>query len=58
MALLGRSWDLASRHIIMVPVWVPIIIRHLLFRAPKRDFNFDNYPFGGILKGIRLEGRF
>ena len=25
---------------IMVPFWVPIIIRHLLFR----DHNFDNYP--------------
>ena len=22
---------------IMVPFWVPIIIRHLLFRYPKRD---------------------
>ena len=38
----------------MVPFWVPIIIRHLLFRRshgtyysgyPKRDLNFDNYPF-------------
>ena len=28
----------------MVPFWVPIIIRHLLFRVPKRDLNFDNYP--------------
>ena len=30
----------------MVPFWVPIIIRHLLFRVPKqRDHNFDNHPY-------------
>ena len=30
---------------IMVPFWVPIIIRHLLFRVPKIwGHNFDNYP--------------
>ena len=29
----------------MVPFWVLIIIRHLLFRVPKkRDLTFDNYP--------------
>ena len=28
----------------MVPFWVPIIIRHLLFRVPKGGLNFDNYP--------------
>ena len=28
----------------MVPFLVPIIIRHLLFRVPKRDHNFDNHP--------------
>ena len=27
---------------IMVPFWVPILIRHLLFRG----HNFDNYPCG------------
>ena len=31
---------------IMVPFWVPSIIRHLLFRVPKRDPNFDNHPIG------------
>ena len=32
---------------IMVPAWVPIIIRHLIFRVPKkRDHNFDNHPLG------------
>ena len=34
---------------IMVPLWVPIIIRHLIFRVPgypKRDHNFDNHPCG------------
>ena len=30
----------------MVPLWVPIIIRHLLFRVPQRDPNFDNHPYG------------
>ena len=35
---------------IMVPFWVPIIIRHLLFRYPKRDLNFDNYPYSLALK--------
>ena len=28
---------------IMVPFWIPIIIRHLVFRVPKRDHNFDNH---------------
>ena len=28
----------------MVPFWVLHIIRHLLFRVPKRDPNFDNHP--------------
>ena len=27
-----------------IPFWVPIIIRHLLFRVPKGDHNFDNHP--------------
>ena len=31
---------------IRVPFWVPIIIRHLLFRVTiKRDPNFDNHPY-------------
>ena len=29
---------------IMVPFGVPILIRHLIFRVPKRDHNFDNHP--------------
>ena len=28
----------------MVPFWIPIIIRHLIFSVPKRDHNFDNHP--------------
>ena len=33
----------------MLPFWVSVIIRHLLFRVyPKRDLNFDNYPFEGF----------
>ena len=30
----------------VVPFWVLIIVRHLIFRYPKRDPNFDNYPRG------------
>ena len=30
---------------ILVLFWIPIIIRHLIFRVPKRDHNFDNHPF-------------
>ena len=29
---------------IMVPFWIPSIVRHLIFRVPKRDHNFDNHP--------------
>ena len=29
---------------IRVPFWVPMIIRHLSFRVPKKDPSFDNYP--------------
>ena len=30
---------------IMVPFWVPVIVRHLILRVPKkRDHNFDNHP--------------
>ena len=30
---------------IRVPFWVLNLIRHLIFRVPKRDPNFDNYPY-------------
>ena len=30
---------------IMVRFWIPNIIRHLIFRVPKRDHNFDNHPY-------------
>ena len=30
---------------IMVPFWVPNIVRHLT-GFPKRDHNFDNHPYG------------
>ena len=29
------------------PVFAPIIIRHLIFRVPKRDHHFDNHPCRG-----------
>ena len=33
---------------VMVPSGVPIIIRHLIFRVPKRDHNSDNYSHGSL----------
>ena len=30
---------------IMVPIWVLNIIGHLIITVPKRDPNFDNYPY-------------
>ena len=38
------------------PFLVPIIIRHLMFRVPKKDHNFDNHPYlgGGQFK-VELE---
>ena len=37
----------------MVPFWVLIIIRHhYYFGYPKRDYNFDNYPYG-VVWGLR-----
>ena len=56
---------------ILVPFWVPIIVRHLIFRVPnKRDPNFDSHPHAnqgpkphcllvrslGPLKYVRLGG--
>ena len=30
----------------MVPFWIPIIIRHLMFRVPKKGtIIFDNHPY-------------
>ena len=38
---------------IRIPFWVLTIIRHLVFRVPKRDHNFDNnYPCSLTLKGL------
>ena len=28
------------------PFWVLSIVRHLVFRGPKRDHNFGNHPYG------------
>ena len=30
---------------IMVPFWVPSIVRPQIFGVPKRDHNFDNHPY-------------
>ena len=39
---------------IMVPFWVPIIARHLLFRVPKKGtINFDSHP----CKGLNVKSR-
>ena len=39
-----RIWVVVK---IMVPFWVPSIIRHLIFRVPKkeRNHNSDNHPY-------------
>ena len=31
---------------IRVSCWVLHIVRHLVFRVPKRDPNFDSHPYG------------
>ena len=36
-----KTWVLVK---IMVPFGIPIIMRHVIFRVPKRDHNFDNHP--------------
>ena len=38
----------------MVPFWVPNIVRHLIFRVPKRDHNFDNHPISLGFVGFRV----
>ena len=38
---LGGMWVVVK---IMVPACIPNIIRHLVFRVPKSDLNFDNRP--------------
>ena len=30
---------------IMVPFWIPTVIRHLIFKYLKWDNNFDNHPY-------------
>ena len=55
----SSSLDLGSRHIwvvvkIMVPFWVPILIRGLIFRVPKRDHNFDIHPYRVNIVVIRV----
>ena len=52
----GYMWVVVK---IMIPFWIPIIIRHLIFRVPpqKRYHNFDNHPSrvqGGGCKVVRL----
>ena len=37
----GPKWVVVK---IMVPFWIPIIMRHLLLRSPKRGHNFDDHP--------------
>ena len=33
----GHTWVVVK---MMVPFWIPIIMRHLIFRAPKRGSQF------------------
>ena len=44
------SWVVVK---IMVPFWVPSIIRHRVFRYQKRGPNFDNNP---VVKAPTLSG--
>ena len=37
----GIMWVVVK---ITVPVWIPFIILHPIFRVPKRDHNFYNHP--------------
>ena len=41
---------------IMVPFWVPIIIRHLIFRVIKTDYNLDNHPSTWTLDVLPIFG--
>ena len=34
---------------IIVPFWIPIKVRHLIFRVPKRDHTFDNYTHDPLI---------
>ena len=56
---MGRPQNESDRVIwvvvkIMVPVWIPIIVRHLNLRYPKRDPNFDSRPDGALLAALNL----
>ena len=43
----------------MVPSWIPIIIRHLIFRVPpKRDHDFDNHSYGYVIKEVQSNKQF
>ena len=48
--MLSFTWVVVK---IMVPFWVLVIIRHLLFRVPKSELNFDNHPHAGQF-GLRV----
>ena len=53
---IGYIWVFVK---IMVPFWVPNIVRHLLFRVPKRDPSFENHPYNYICiaTGLRMSGK-
>ena len=38
----------------MVPFWVPIMIRPLILKVPKRDHHFDNHPYAGVAQHERF----
>ena len=42
---------------IMVPCWVLSIIRHLVFRGPKKDHYFDNHPKGSLNGPLGFAGQ-
>ena len=39
----------------MLPFSIPIIIRHPIFRVPKRDHHFDNHPHGSEVKDLKAK---
>ena len=44
----------------MVPFWIPIMIRHVIFRIPKKDHNYLNLSILGLralgFRGLGFRG--
>ena len=46
--MMGYIWSIWVVVKIMVPFWMPTVIRHLIFRHSKRDHDFDNHPYNPL----------